>query len=204
MLTSLGQIEIAVPRSREQGSPADVIGRYRRRTEEVDDMIAEAYVSGVSQRKMGANRPRATHAASALEPLPVPPDVVVGDYIDHPQLSRLDAVHQAITVVDACFPVVLFRLNGLDPHAWCHLLLHEREDHLVRSLLPVMRQGRVALLESTRELGSKELLLPRHPRNQSLFKVLRNDCASWEVSEPVERPSRKSASASETLRSISG
>jgi transposase-like protein len=53
MLTSLGQVEIAVPRSREQGSPADVIGRYRRRTEEVDDMIAEAYVSGVSQRKMG-------------------------------------------------------------------------------------------------------------------------------------------------------
>lgn len=53
MLTSLGQIEIAVPRSREQGSPVDVIGRYRRRTEEVDDMIAEAYVSGVSQRKMG-------------------------------------------------------------------------------------------------------------------------------------------------------
>jgi len=53
VLTSVGQVEIAMPRSREQGSPADVIGRYRRRTEEVDDMIVEAYVSGVSQRKMG-------------------------------------------------------------------------------------------------------------------------------------------------------
>lgn len=51
-LTSMGQIEVAVPRSREQGSPVDVLGRYRRRAEEIDDMIAEAYVGGVSQRKM--------------------------------------------------------------------------------------------------------------------------------------------------------
>ena len=42
-----------VPRSREGGSPADVMGRYRRRSEEVDEMMVEAYVSGVSQRKMG-------------------------------------------------------------------------------------------------------------------------------------------------------
>ncbi len=49
----MGQIEVAVPRSREHGSPADVMGRYRRRTEELDNMIAEAYMSGVSQRKMG-------------------------------------------------------------------------------------------------------------------------------------------------------
>jgi transposase-like protein len=53
LLTSMGQIEVAVPRSRELGSPADVMGRYRRRTEELDDMIVEAYVGGVSQRKMG-------------------------------------------------------------------------------------------------------------------------------------------------------
>lgn len=52
LLTSMGQIEVAVPRSREQGSPAEVVGRYRRRTEELDAMIAEAYVGGVSQRKM--------------------------------------------------------------------------------------------------------------------------------------------------------
>jgi transposase-like protein len=53
LLTSMGQIDVAVPRSREHGSPADVIGRYHRRTEELDDMIVEAYVGGVSQRKMG-------------------------------------------------------------------------------------------------------------------------------------------------------
>ena len=47
LLTSLGQIDVMVPRSREGGSPADVMGRYRRRSEEVDEM------SGVSQRKMG-------------------------------------------------------------------------------------------------------------------------------------------------------
>ena len=52
-LTSLGQIDVMVPRSREGGSPADVMGRYRRRSEEVDEMMVEAYVSGVSQRKMG-------------------------------------------------------------------------------------------------------------------------------------------------------
>ena len=51
-LTSMGQIDVAVPRSREQGSPVDVLGRYRRRAEEVDEMIAEAYVGGVSQRRM--------------------------------------------------------------------------------------------------------------------------------------------------------
>lgn len=53
LLTSMGQIEVAVPRTRDQGSPVDVVGRYRRRTEDVDAMIAEAYVGGVSQRKMG-------------------------------------------------------------------------------------------------------------------------------------------------------
>ena len=30
-----------------------MMGRYRRRSEEVDEMMVEAYVSGVSQRKMG-------------------------------------------------------------------------------------------------------------------------------------------------------
>ena len=53
VLTSLGQIELQVPRSRENGAPADVLGRYRRRTEDVDDLITEAYVQGVSQRGMG-------------------------------------------------------------------------------------------------------------------------------------------------------
>ena len=53
LLTSMGQIEVQVPRSREKGSPADVVGRYRRRSEELDDMIVEAYVGGISQRQMG-------------------------------------------------------------------------------------------------------------------------------------------------------
>ncbi len=48
LLTSLGQIDVTVPRSREGGSPADVMGRYQRRSEEVDAMMVEAYVSGVS------------------------------------------------------------------------------------------------------------------------------------------------------------
>ena len=52
LLTSMGHIEIQVPRVRE-GSTAEVIGTYRRRTAEVDDLLTEAYVSGVSQRKMG-------------------------------------------------------------------------------------------------------------------------------------------------------
>ncbi len=53
LLTSLGQIEVAMPRSREGGSPADVLGRYQRRSPELDEMMVEAYVSGVSSRKMG-------------------------------------------------------------------------------------------------------------------------------------------------------
>lgn len=52
LLTSMGHIEVAVPRTRE-GSAAGVIGEYKRRTDEVDAMVTEAYVSGVSQRKMG-------------------------------------------------------------------------------------------------------------------------------------------------------
>lgn len=53
LLTSLGQVDVTVPRSREHGAPVDVIGRYQRRGPELDEMMVEAYVSGVSQRKMG-------------------------------------------------------------------------------------------------------------------------------------------------------
>ena len=60
LLTSLGQIEVAMPRSRDNGSPADVIGRYQRRSPELDEMMVEAYVSGVSQRKMGERVGRST------------------------------------------------------------------------------------------------------------------------------------------------
>jgi len=52
LLTSMGLIEIAVPRARENGSPTEIIGRYRRRTEDVDRMVTAAYVEGVSTRDM--------------------------------------------------------------------------------------------------------------------------------------------------------
>jgi putative transposase len=52
LLTSLGQIEVAVPRSRGGGVGHDALGRYQRRTEEIDAMVTSAYVHGVSQRKM--------------------------------------------------------------------------------------------------------------------------------------------------------
>jgi len=52
LLTSLGLIEVAVPRTRANGSPVDVIGRYKRRTGEIDRMVTSAYVEGVSTRDM--------------------------------------------------------------------------------------------------------------------------------------------------------
>lgn len=53
LLTSLGQIEVAVPRTRASGSTSAVLGRYRRRTAEVDGLLTAAYVGGVSHRKAG-------------------------------------------------------------------------------------------------------------------------------------------------------
>jgi len=53
LLTSLGHIDVKVPRSRSSGSPVDVIGRYARRLDEVDDAIVSAYVNGVSTRGVG-------------------------------------------------------------------------------------------------------------------------------------------------------
>jgi len=53
LLTGLGHIDVKVPRSRESGSPAaESIGRYHRRTEDLDAAICEAYVGGVSTRGM--------------------------------------------------------------------------------------------------------------------------------------------------------
>jgi transposase-like protein len=52
LLTSMGLIEVAVPRTRANGSPVDVIGRYKRRTGEIDRMVTSAYVEGVSTRDM--------------------------------------------------------------------------------------------------------------------------------------------------------
>jgi len=49
----MGQIEVTVPRTRENGSAADVLGRYRRRSAEIDEGIVAAYVSGASTRDVG-------------------------------------------------------------------------------------------------------------------------------------------------------
>jgi len=53
LLTTMGLVEIQVPRTRDSGSPVDVLGRYQRRQDEIDAAITEAYVGGVSTRKMG-------------------------------------------------------------------------------------------------------------------------------------------------------
>lgn len=54
LLTGLGHVEVSVPRSRNSGAAgAESLGRYRRRTEEIDAAICEAYVGGVSTRGIG-------------------------------------------------------------------------------------------------------------------------------------------------------
>ncbi|MBZ4421103.1 transposase [Myxococcus sp. RHST-1-4] len=53
LTTSLGKLEVQVPRTRHGGSAGAVLERYKRRTEEVDEAITAAYVQGVSTRKMG-------------------------------------------------------------------------------------------------------------------------------------------------------
>lgn len=54
LLTSQGHIDVAVPRTRNSGSAAEVIGRYKRRTDDIDETITEAYVHGVSTRDMSS------------------------------------------------------------------------------------------------------------------------------------------------------
>jgi hypothetical protein len=47
-------IDLDVPRAREGGSAgAGVLGRYKRRTQEIDDTIVSAYVHGASTRDIG-------------------------------------------------------------------------------------------------------------------------------------------------------
>jgi transposase-like protein len=53
LLTSMGLVELTVPRTRASGSPtSSVIGRYKRRSDEIDRMVTTAYVEGVSTRDM--------------------------------------------------------------------------------------------------------------------------------------------------------
>lgn len=50
LLTSMGMVEAHMPRTRESGSPTEVLGRYARRTSQIDQMITQAYVQGASTR----------------------------------------------------------------------------------------------------------------------------------------------------------
>jgi transposase-like protein len=52
LLTSMGSVELAIPRTRQSGSPSGVVGRYKRRTEDMDRLMTTAYVQGVSTRDM--------------------------------------------------------------------------------------------------------------------------------------------------------
>jgi putative transposase len=53
LMTSMGYLDVAVPRSRNNGSAAAILGKYQRRMDEVDDAIVASYVNGVSTRSMG-------------------------------------------------------------------------------------------------------------------------------------------------------
>ena len=52
LTTSAGAIELDVPRTRTRGAAGAVIDRYKRRAPEIDDAITEAYIGGISTRKM--------------------------------------------------------------------------------------------------------------------------------------------------------
>ena len=53
LMTTAGSIDLDVPRTRTKGAADAVVDRYKRRAPEIDAMITEAYVDGVSTRKMG-------------------------------------------------------------------------------------------------------------------------------------------------------
>ena len=52
LATTSGAVDLDVPRTRTRGTARAVIGRYKRRAPEIDAAITEAYVGGVSTRKM--------------------------------------------------------------------------------------------------------------------------------------------------------
>lgn len=72
LMTSLGHLAVSIPRTRHSGSAADVIGRYKRRMNEIDDGIVAAYVGGISTRKMGAVT-----------------EALMGDTVDKSTISRI-------------------------------------------------------------------------------------------------------------------
>lgn len=77
ILTSMGSVELTVPRTRQSGSPSGVVGRYKRRTEDMDRLMTTAYVQGVSTRDMtklskalmgeGVSRSTVSRATKVLE-----------------------------------------------------------------------------------------------------------------------------------------
>ena len=69
LLTSMGSIDLAVPRTRQSGSPG-VVGRYKRRTEDMDRLMTTAYVQGVSTRDMTKLSEALMGVGSASEPHP--------------------------------------------------------------------------------------------------------------------------------------
>jgi len=98
LVTSVGGIEVAVPRSRD-GSAAGVIGRYQRRVDEVDAAIVESYVAGVSTRKMG----KVTRA-------------LLGDDVSRSTVSRvtrsLDEQVEALRKAPIVEPITYLFLDG--------------------------------------------------------------------------------------------
>ena len=55
LLTTVGEIVLYVPRTREHASPvAEVVGRYQRRAPELDAMVRQVFLRGVSTRQTGA------------------------------------------------------------------------------------------------------------------------------------------------------
>jgi transposase-like protein len=53
VLTSLGRVEVAVPRARSARAPRAVLTRYQRRSPDVDALLLSAYLHGVSTRQAG-------------------------------------------------------------------------------------------------------------------------------------------------------
>jgi putative transposase len=54
LITTMGAIDLEVPRAREGGSAGGaVIGRQKRRSAEIDDAMVSAYVHGASTRDIG-------------------------------------------------------------------------------------------------------------------------------------------------------
>lgn len=54
LVTTAGEVDVRVGRTRAGGAATAPVGRYLRRRPEIDDAIAESYVRGVSTRDMGS------------------------------------------------------------------------------------------------------------------------------------------------------